>query len=507
MRGRPYSVHRFRRALLQFVGGRLAQAAARAILVLLLIRVLPVEDYGAYMLIVGTAELLLQVGSFGILPTMQRYLPQLLGTLSLRRLYAFVTTMIFAQMAILAGVAYAVSLAWDTVAPYFNMTPAQIEATRYGAWLFLIVPAFRFGTEMLEAMLAPGQIARALMVFARVGALLALLLLKSEVTLFDVVMIDVVAIGASVIVLLLSIVRTLASLHTPPASAAPMPLGEMARFAGQMALVGPMSGTSSPGALRLVLANGLGLAESGLFAFLQNLERLVSRYLPATLLRNLIRPVLISRYAGHGGKDVMRAGTGLLLKSNLLVVIGGVVFIAVCGDEVVRILSGGKFVGAGLTLLLLYVNMIATSQRGVQEMVMQITGHTRALWLTSVVKPVALLLVWFFAPQGLNVAVVIVTAGSLLSNALATRVLRRKTDWFRIDWRGTAAIVLPGLNAAVLGILLTDRTQPLVAGAIALVVFLVFVRMARPFNSGEVGAVERVMGARATRVLKGFATG
>ena len=43
-----------------------------------------------------------------------------------------------------------------------------------------------------------------------------------------------------------------------------------------------------------MLANSLGLAETGLFSFLQSIERLVKRYLPATLLRNLIRPMLIS---------------------------------------------------------------------------------------------------------------------------------------------------------------------------------------------------------------------
>ena len=139
-----------------------------------------------------------------------------------------------------------------------------------------------------------------------------------------------------------------------------------------------MSGTANPGAIRLALANGLGVAQSGLFAFLQSLERLVSRYLPATLVRNLIRPILISRTIGQGSTDLLKAGTGLLLKSNMLTVVGGIVVISVCGDQLVLIMSGHKFRGAGLTLLLLYVNMIATSQRGVQEMVMQITGHTRA---------------------------------------------------------------------------------------------------------------------------------
>ena len=89
--GNTYSVHRFRKALLQFVGGRLGQLAARAVLVLALVRILPIADYGAYMLIVGTAELLLQVGSCGILPLAQRYLPQMLTTLPLAKLYSFVS--------------------------------------------------------------------------------------------------------------------------------------------------------------------------------------------------------------------------------------------------------------------------------------------------------------------------------------------------------------------------------------------------------------------------------
>jgi hypothetical protein len=80
--------------------------------------------------------------------------------------------------------------------------------------------------------------------------------------------------------------QTLTALHSPVATGT-LPIREMVRFTWHMALVGPMSGTANPGAIRLVLANTLGVAESGLYAFLQSLERLVSRYLPATLLRNL----------------------------------------------------------------------------------------------------------------------------------------------------------------------------------------------------------------------------
>ena len=505
MKPETYSVRRFRKALWQFVGGRLAQAAARAVLVLALVRILPVQDYGAYMLISGTAELLLQVGSFGILPLMQRYLPQMLTTLPLQRLYRFVAFLVTAQTAALSLIAFTLWTFWDTLAPTFGMDPAQTASTRFAAWLFVVVPVFRFSTELLEAMLAQGQTARALMVFARAAAIVVLVLVKDEIVLTDVLLVDVISTAGCIVVGWFSVRQMLATLHRPDASGT-LPVREMVRFAWHMALVGPMSATASPGAVRLVLANSLGLAETGVFSFLQSIERLVKRYLPATMLRNLIRPMLISRYLGQGKSELMKAGTGLLLKSNMLTVVGGVVVIAVCGDQIVWVLSGHKFQGAGLTLLLLYLNMVATSQRGVQEMVMQITGHTKQLWITSAVYPLALLMIWLLAGHGLNVAVLIVTAGSITANSLAAGVLQQKTDWFRVDWRGMSVMFLAGLAASLLGILATARIAPFVAGALAFVLFIAFLRVGRPFNTGEIHAMERVVGARAVRLLKGFAT-
>lgn len=136
---------------------------------------------------------------------------------------------------------------------------------------------------------------------------------------------------------------------------------------------------------------------------------------------------------------------------------------------------------------------------------MQITGHTKQLWITSVVYPLALLLVWMLAGHGLNVAVLIVTAGSIVANSLTAGVLQHKTDWFRVDWRSIVVMSLAGLAASLLGILLTEGIRPFVAGAVAFVLFVVFLRLGRPFNTGEIHAMERVVGARAVRLLKGFA--
>jgi uncharacterized membrane protein YfcA len=117
----------------------------------------------------------------------------------------------------------------------------------------------------------------------------------------------------------------------------------------------------------------------------------------------------------------------------------------------------------------------------------------------------ALFFVWLLAGHGLNFAVLVITAGNITANSLASGVLQYKTDWFRVDWRGMAAIFLPGLVGAALGIVLIGWFKPLVAGGLALLLFLLFLRIGRPFNVNELGAVERAVGKRAMRLFRGFA--
>lgn len=501
-----YRVERVRRALVHFVGGRVVQAAARALLVLALVRILPVADYGAYMLIIGTAELLLQFGSFGILAIAQRFLPQFIRALPLRTLYRFIVFLVLSQLVILGLLSGVLWWFWEVIAPFFNLSEQQVAATGVATLLFLVVPAFRFSAELLEAMLEQGraQFVRALMVLSRAAVLGLLIMATPRVELTTVLYIDMVVFSLAMLLAWYLIRQSVLELHATTATGT-IPVRDLVRFGLRMAVVSVLGAFGTTGAVRLVLANSMGIVEAGLFSFLQSLQSLVSRYLPATLLRGLIRPVLISRTVGTESTRVLEAGTGLLLKSNLLIVVGGMVVISICGDELVALLSGGKFTGAGATLLLIYLSMAAESQRSVQEMVMQITGHTNALAYTAAFAPLSLGVVWLLADHGLNVAVLIIAAGGLLANGMASTVLRWSTDWFRVDWRGMGVILLPALVAAALGIALSLMKYPLLAGGLGLAIYVLFVRIARPFRLSEISLVERVVGARLVRLVRGFA--
>jgi hypothetical protein len=67
------------------------------------------------------------------------------------------------------------------------------------------------------------------------------------------------------------------------------------------------------------------------------------------------------------------------------------------------------------------------------------------------------------------------------------------------------AIFLPGIAAAAIGLGLAMWMRPLLAGAIAPLFFVLFLRIGRPFEAREIRTIERAVGKRAAGVLRGFA--
>jgi O-antigen/teichoic acid export membrane protein len=505
MSQQPYDVKRFRKALIHFIGGRAVQATARALLVLVLVRLLTIEDYGAYMLIVGLSEALLQVASFGILPVGQRYLPQLLTTLPLKELLLFVRTLIAAQMAILLLIAGALWKLWPAITPYIDFSAEQAVATQIGVSMFLLMPAFRFSTEMLEALLEQGkaQVARALMPLGRLLCIGVLMLADSSIGIENLLTVDIGVTFICLSIAWLFIQQSLGKLHSSSVTGV-IPVREIMAFAWQMTIVGLMSSAGSPGALRLVLASAIGLAESGLFAFLQSLQRMVERSMPGTLLRGLVRPVLIARAFDTGNMNLLQAGLALLQKSNLLLVAAGSVLIGVSGNELVAVLSANKFSDGGLTLLLMYIALASSSQRTVIEMIMQITGQTKTLRLTAYIAPLALFSVWVVADLGLNAAIIIVMVFAAVANWIAMSQLVSYSSAFRIHWRGLFAIIVPAVLSIGGGIALRGVINPAVSAALALALYILLVWLAKPLRNDELNLIERSLGRRAGKLLQGF---
>lgn len=498
----PYTLGRFRRALAHFIGGRAVQAAARVALVLLLVRILPVEDFGAYMLLVGLSEAALQLLSFGIPPVGYCYLPEVVTSCDRSRSRRFVTLIVGIQLIVLALAVFILYANWERLVPYVGFGPLQASVTIPAVMLFLLVPSFRLAVSLLDALLEQGraQIARAIMPTGRVAILGGLVLWQGDsIALSTVILVDV---GVSACCLLLAwffLARSVVAQATSRVNGR-LPVRSMMRFGWHMAAVDLLAATASPGALRAAIGSTLGIAGAGLFAFLQSLQRVAGRYLPGVLLRGLVRPVLVERSLRPRGMPTVEAGSSLLLKLNLAAAMAGSAIIAAGGDGLVAALSGGRFTGAGNTLLLLFLGLGTQSQRSVVEMMMQISGQTNALRWTAGFAPLALLGVWQFGYLGLNAAIGIVIAGSVLANGTAMLVIRRGSP-LSIDIAGLACIGAAGLIGLGTALLGREAGYPPAAAAAGLVMFGVALVLLKPFTVAETNLVGKVAGSRSQRLL------
>lgn len=503
---RTYALAKLRRSTLHLFAGRIAQALCRMLLLLVVIRLIPAGDFGAYMLAVGVSEMLLQTFSLGILPVGQRFLPQLVDTATPSDLRRFLISISTLQLLVLALVTFVIWYYWDTLLPLVGFDATQIERSRPAIWLLLLVPAFRFVADLLEALLEQGraQAARALMPLGRLAGISALFLVGAEIGLEEILYIDG---GVTLLCLVLGWVFMGDSLRcvAAPAEPKPLPVRAMVRHAWHMLSVDFMGSASAPGAIRIVLANALSLSESGLFAFLQSLQRMIGRYLPSVLLRGLVRPMMISRVARKNGLQIVETATALLLKLNLLIVVSGVVVIFFAGDLIVSWASGGKFPNAGNVLLLMVAFLGVTSQRLVMEMLLQIMNLTHILRISAILAPLSLAIVWLLADYGLVAAVIISGSGVALANAICIVQLRKVTGEFSSDWRGNASIVAAAGVAAVLGYSLQPRLGMWVGLIISGFLLLLLLAAIKPFRASELRIMDRGIGSFPSRVLTPFA--
>lgn len=497
-----YSAGRFRAAVRTFLVGRAAQGITFFILTLWLVRVLGPADYGAYMVLWGIVELLSPLSSLGLLEATQRYLPDLATRGSTRAVRAFVRWSTLARLAILLAWALIMALLWGQLTTWLGFDAVQSGQTWVVVVLVVTVLGFRYACEMLECLLEQrwSQLAYALMPMGRLAGL-AMLVSMDTVSLGAVLWVDAVVSLFCFLLAEFFLMRRLRTLQA--AGVHKVQLREVAGYAWHMAGANFLQATAALGALRLIIARLLGLEAAGLFAFLQQLVTMVSRYMPAQLLANIIRPMLIARRA-EGKTVIVARGLGLMWKSNLLIVMGGVAVLAVAGDALITLASGGRFSQAGMALLILLIGLGATSQGQVINMAMQIHDHTRALRTQSLLFLLVPLATWGGALWGgITAALVGMVMAYWLRTVVAMWWLRWNDVAFVIDWPGVGRLALVALLAGIAGLVVGDRFGLRAAVAMVLALLAVGTLLVRPLSAGEVEFLGLVLKGKAW-LLKPF---
>jgi len=500
----PFSGGRFRRAIRFFVVGRAAQAIATLIVTLMALRLLDPVGYGVYMILWGLVELGSPLTSLGLLPAVQRFLPELAERGTPQRLRRFVAQLLVVRISLILVGALAVVLAWPHLSAWMGSADTRPSVAWLGAGMLTCVLVSRFSAEMLECLLEQryAQTARALLPFLRGVGFLALWA-SGHASLLTLLSVDLLAAISAM---------TLGEVWLAKSVRAQRPDGEfqvsrqeLVQFVWHMSGAQLLNAVSSVGTLRLVVARLLGVEVAGQFSFLQQLITIANRYLPSVMLANMVRPMLIARHSA-GRVDEVARGFGLLWKSNVALVWPGVPLMLLAGDSIIHLASGGRVRDAGMAMALMVVGLAARGQHQIVNMALQVfryTGLVRAESLLSLLGPA---LLFAFAGQGLVGMALGVCIGLLLRGAVSLALLQRQQFRILLDWPGAARLMAALLLATVAAYGVQYRFGPWFAAAALLLLYGLGAWLSRPLHAQEFSLIERAAGRRA-RWLAGRARG
>ena len=504
MSASPYSRRALKRSAVHFLAGKGVSALLTLIILFWLVRLLSVEEYGAYVTFVAGMELTLAMSSLGLPWIAARYLPEFRLHASGKALRHFVWRLT-ARIALLL----VTSSALLYIAMPWLLAHLELAQQTDVARLFLLVLlAEGLGRHIrentLEPLLQQGQAQISL-----VARNMVLLFLLSIAALDGAVHLDHVVLAelaASLLGVMLAFYSLTTHLHKhrgllkqdgwqPPSWPV---MWHMARHMYFSRLVNL---TYSPQSFVFLIQHYLGLEATALFGFLYRLYGQVSRYLPATLLFSLVRPKLVASYIGEGGMVSLTRNANLVGKLSLFVLMPILVFVWLSGGELLTVLSGGKFAHSGYYLAGLLMALILYSQRQILETMAVVSDKSHlCMWGASLgilVLPLTYLLLKY--GLGLWGPIIAIIASEMIFNATVIVVMVRVTA-YRPDTTGFYKLGA----AALAGFLLSQQvaipaygwSRLIATGVLACGFFMLASYLFKPFRVEERASLNQLLGRK-----------
>jgi len=419
----PYSSIAFRYNTIFFLIGKMVSALLTFVTLLWVVRLLTAKEYGVYVVFVAGMEIILAMTALGLPWVSARYLPEF-------RLYANGKMLMHFVWQITAWISLflivGALLLWPAVPWLLSSELAQYtDVTELCLFLLFIEGLGRYIRDSILGPLMQQRRAQISQVLRNLTFLLLISIIVSQgaVHLYHVVFAELIASALGTILALYGLIQYLQMYRDLQGKDdwQPPKWSEMWRIARYMYLGNLVTQSYSPQVFIFLIQRYLGLEVAALFGFLRSLYVQATNYLPAALLSNLIRPMLVASFVGEGGMTELTRNANLVGKLSMFMLMPILIFVWLAGSELTNLLSGGKFSVANYYLAGLLLALIPLSQRQLLEIV-AVTSEKSYLcsWgaiLGALVLPMAYLLLE--SNQGLwSVIISIVMSQILFSGTL-----------------------------------------------------------------------------------------
>jgi O-antigen/teichoic acid export membrane protein len=281
--------------------------------------------------------------SLGLEQTLRRFQPEYLqaGRTALAAwLVRFVSTARFATSVFAVGI---VVLAWNLVAPYFDLTAYRVDFAIFGILIILY-----FQSTILQLSLASHMLHRfsvgsaAALGICKLAAYLAISY-YGTLTLRAAIVADIVAYGTVCLLLLIAHWRLAAG---PSRSKVSLEPGERRR----LARYGTLSHLNDVGSLlcypqtdNFFVGGMMGPLAVATYAFYNRLTEMINNLMPIRLFENVVHPLFFAVPRGEAEARIPRYFT-LLININLALQLPVIAFSLVYHREIVELFFGSKYV-------------------------------------------------------------------------------------------------------------------------------------------------------------------
>ncbi|MGH1361676.1 MAG: lipopolysaccharide biosynthesis protein [Burkholderiaceae bacterium] len=500
-----YGGAQVRKGLLHFLVGKALTSVAGIGTFVLLVRALPIDQFAAYSILFGLVELIAAITGVGITHVMARYIPEVYAIHLNATFRSLVLRLLALRFVVLAIVIVAMWVFAPEISGSIGLTGWDQALTFY-LWVIAIRTVLLTLFTLLEQMLLQGiaQLSLSLVTVSRF-VILAALWWAGMLDLTSLILVEILTDILGVVIMVGGLRQ---SLPARPDTPSEQDRGWIHRNRSRMIdfgwkgylqhmLVLPFSGSTD----RLIVGSQLASSQVALFGFGQWVLDLMNRYLPAHLLQGLIRPVLTARYARDNRFADVVVVTNLILKVNLALLAGFAVLVFAGGSPALLMLTGDKFGGESLNLLLLMTFLMALYS---WRQVLDIAAHTvekngPLIWAHTVlilsVIPGVIALPWF-GVYALPISHVI---GVIVASFLLIYRLALAGFSYRMDWIGIFRLALvTGVSMGLISLFRTSIAWPwlIIAGGM---VFCVLLALSRPINSDERASLAEIIKSRSAK--------
>ncbi|KHD05976.1 hypothetical protein PN36_04325 [Candidatus Thiomargarita nelsonii] len=474
-----YSKHRFKKAVYHFLVGKMVQSGASLVLLLLLVRVLNLEAYGIYVTIYGMVEFLFVASSFGLMQAPLRFIPEIITNGKKPDFQRFIITLFSLRVFSLVIISTILFFNVTSLALWLNISHNYHNALYLGILLIFLIFVFRFSATILEAQMEQkeAQLLRALGPLLRVGLIIIALFYYStgEFTLTDALLIDVLVFF--ILVLLTSYRCYIWTKNRELGEKQSFQFGQVWLFMRDISGVNLLRSFGTMGSVTLIIASTLGVMEAGLFVFIQQLvNKSLRKKMPSVMFRNLIMPMLVSRYKKTGNSEKVQRVANLLMLLNLIPVGIGITLAVSQGDKLIELLSGGKYLDAGWFLMLFIIILGAKSQGSVLEMLMMIFDKTKWLFYTSIIMSITAPVVYLTSQFGLLSVIITLLFMVYLQNILRFIILRQYLPHLGVAYTTLIRLAIAIFISAATSLFINNFYIACVIGIMTYLVMLVVIK-------------------------------